>query len=99
MSRCLPPPAGKGAGNAGGEAIYHQGIAERGLPACASCHGVSGEGIGQEFPRLAGQEAKYLKAQLKEFRAGSRDSAIMNAAATALQDEEIDAVAEYLFAL
>ena len=99
LSSVPPPPPSGETPNAAGAKIYAEGIAARGLPSCSSCHGLSAEGIGQEFPRLAGQSADYIKAQLQQFRAGQRDSAIMNAAAKALDDNDIDALAAYLSAL
>jgi cytochrome c oxidase subunit 2 len=40
---------------------------------CATCHGVQGEGnIGQHGPKLAGQEAWYMKRQLEYFKQGVR---------------------------
>jgi cytochrome c553 len=35
---------------------------------CATCHGPDGNGTSSAFPRLAGQHAAYLEAQLKAFR-------------------------------
>jgi cytochrome c553 len=40
---------------------------------CAGCHGELGQGGSRgEYPRLAGQSARYLEAQLKAFRARTR---------------------------
>jgi cytochrome c553 len=39
---------------------------------CASCHGPRGESISPAFPRIAGQRAEYLEAQLKAFRDRTR---------------------------
>ena len=40
---------------------------------CAGCHGELGQGGSRgEYPRLAGQSAKYLESQLKAFRARTR---------------------------
>src|SRR5262245_5250835 len=38
-----------------GQAIYRGGVAERGIAACAACHGQDGAGVPAQFPRLAGQ--------------------------------------------
>ena len=54
--------------------LYLRGDPERGIPACATCHGVNGEGIGPANPPLAGQPAAYLAAQLDEWRRSSRRS-------------------------
>jgi cytochrome c553 len=39
---------------------------------CGSCHGTRGNSIHPKFPRLAGQNAHYLAAQLKNFRGQTR---------------------------
>lgn len=62
-----------------------------GAVACASCHGVDGEGGGRgAFPRLAGQEASYLAKQLDDYRSGRRRNAIMEPMARGLTVAEID---------
>ena len=55
-----------------GEKIYRGGIADRSVPACSGCHGPSGAGIPAQYPRLAGQHADYVEAQLVAFRGGAR---------------------------
>ena len=66
---------------------------------CASCHGPGGNSEQPRFPRLAGQHANYLTAQLRNFRAQTRgDSdaiAYMWGMAAELSDESIDALAKY----
>ena len=39
---------------------------------CSSCHGLDGKSVSPTFPRLAGQQALYLEAQLKAFRDKTR---------------------------
>lgn len=39
---------------------------------CSSCHGMTGNSISPEFPKLAGQQHDYLVAQLAEFKSHSR---------------------------
>ncbi len=39
---------------------------------CSSCHGLDGKSISPTFPRLAGQTAPYLEAQLISFRDHTR---------------------------
>lgn len=39
---------------------------------CASCHGPRGDSISPGFPKIAGQRAEYLEAQLKAFRDRTR---------------------------
>lgn len=82
-----------------GEQIAREGNG-RGAAACSSCHGADGGGMpGTTFPRLAGLPAGYLARQLRSFQDGSRDDPVMSVNAAALDDAEIDAVADYYAAL
>jgi cytochrome c553 len=81
-----------------GQKIWRGGIAEKSVPACAGCHGPDGAGIPGQFPRLSGQFAEYVDAQLKLFRAGGRandPNGMMRGVAARMSDEETKAVAEY----
>jgi len=83
-----------------GKKIYRGGIAEKNVPACASCHGATGAGIPAQFARLAGQHQEYTGAQLTAFRAGTRNnSAQMTTIAKRLSDDEIAAVSDYIAGL
>jgi cytochrome c553 len=83
-----------------GKKIYRGGIAEKNVPACASCHGPNGAGIPAQFARLAGQHQEYTSAQLTAFRAGTRkNSQQMTTIASRLSDEEIAAVSDYIAGL
>jgi cytochrome c553 len=104
FARQPPQPRGDGRPppNDEGERIFTNGVADAHVPACASCHGVHGDGLPPRFPRLAGQHAGYLASQLRLYRAGTRISdrqGLMRAVATHLSDHEIDAVASYAAAL
>ncbi|MFZ4498159.1 MAG: c-type cytochrome [Burkholderiales bacterium] len=95
-----PPPAGSNAELAKvGEAIYRYGNASKGLPSCTGCHGPNGQGIPDQYPRLAGQYADYAYSQLKAFSAYERNHIMMNGVASRLTDSEMKAVAEYLAGL
>lgn len=79
-----------------GLTIFEQGFADRGVPACASCHGARAEGAGA-FPRLAGQHRAYLLRQIEVFKNRSRgNSPVMSAVAHDLSYDEASAVAAYL---
>lgn len=83
-----------------GEQIHRGGVADRQIPACASCHGPAGSGIPAQYPRLAGQHADYTEAQLMAFRGGARaNSTQMHDIAFKMNDGEIKAVADYLAGL
>ncbi len=85
---------------AAGQSIYRAGNAASGVAACAACHGPSGSGNPQAgFPRLSGQHATYVAAQLKTFRSGERSNDagnMMRGVASKLSDAEIEAVAQYV---
>ncbi|PQO95338.1 cytochrome c4 [Massilia phosphatilytica] len=83
-----------------GRKIYRGGIADRGVAACASCHGATGSGIPAQYPRVAGQYQDYTVAQLQAFKAGGRsNSPQMAALAKRLSDDEMKAVADYIAGL
>ncbi|WP_460901147.1 c-type cytochrome [Paraburkholderia jirisanensis] len=83
-----------------GQKIYRGGIADKGIPACASCHGPTGQGIPSQYPRLSGQWADYTAAQLTAFQQGVRNNnEPMHAIAQRLSDGEIKAVADYVAGL
>ncbi|MFA5913684.1 MAG: c-type cytochrome [Burkholderiales bacterium] len=85
-----------------GQRIYRGGISSEGIAACAACHGPNGAGMPAQYPRLSGQHAEYIGAQLKAFRSGARANdvnATMRGVAGRLSDREIDAVADYIAGL
>ncbi len=82
-----------------GQKIWRAGIAAKGVPACAGCHGPAGAGLPAQFPRLNGQHTEYTEVQLKAFRDGGRvndPSAMMREIALKMTDAEIKAVADYV---
>lgn len=81
-----------------GQKIFRAGIAAKGLPACAGCHGPSGAGIPAQFPRIGGQLSDYVETQLKAFREGTRandPNKMMRTIALKMTDAEIKAVSDY----
>jgi cytochrome c553 len=83
-----------------GKKIYRGGIAEKNVPACASCHGAGGAGIPIQYPRLAGQHQDYTFAQLGLFKSdGRKNSAEMSTIAKRMSEEEMKAVADYVAGL
>ena len=76
-------------------AITTQGNGKGAAP-CMACHGVDGGGqAASGYPRLAGLDAAYLQKQLDDFASGSRNSPVMQATATALGEDERQALANY----
>ncbi len=83
-----------------GEKVYRGGIADRRIPACSGCHSPNGAGIPAQYPRLAGQHADYVQAQLVAFRAGTRqNNPVMAGIAANLSDREIKALSDYVAGL
>ena len=64
---------------------------------CTQCHGPALLGL-QHIPRLAGQQATYLKQQLRGFKARTRGDfdGSMTSAAQALSDADIEILADYI---
>ncbi len=67
---------------------------------CTQCHGPRLLGQ-QHIPRLAGQQAEYLRTQLKLFRASRRADmdGNMTSAAQALNEKDIEVLVDYLAGL
>ena len=83
-----------------GEQIYRGGIGAKAVPACAGCHSPNGAGIPAQYPRIGGQHADYIEAQLVAWRGGVRNnSAQMATIAAKMSDAEIKAVADYIAGL
>jgi cytochrome c553 len=81
-----------------GQKLWRGGDAAHAIPACEGCHGPAGAGIPAQFPRLSGQFADYVAAQLTAFREGTRSNdrnGVMRGVAAHMNDGQIKAVAEY----
>jgi len=83
-----------------GRFIDLRGNADSGVPACAACHGETGQGT-ETLPRLAGQHVRYTERQLKLFdqRERTNDNAVMHAVASKLTELEMKAVASFVSGL
>ena len=86
-----PPEAGGGTAVAAGKALYEAGP-------CSSCHGGTGQGMAP-FPRLAGQHADYVIAQLVAYADGTRPNPVMGPMAKTLTPTQAQSVAAYLATL
>lgn len=62
---------------------------------CAACHGTDGHSVASANPNLAGLPAPYIALQLAHFKAGIRQSAIMQAFAAPLSDADMAALGDY----
>ena len=93
------PGRGQSAGSAlieSGKALFANGIPDKGVVACQTCHGTQGEGAAAA-PRLGGQNRDYLAIQLWHFRAGDRQHPTeMTSSTTRFDGEQIRAIAAFL---
>ena len=78
-----------------GKSLYINGLRSQGLYACQICHGPEARG-NDSIPRLAGQNAPYVLAQLALFRAGGRPNSPMTEIARHLRGDQARAIAGYL---
>ena len=92
-----------------GEKLYRKGDAERGIPACAACHGPVGRGnLSAAYPALRAQHSVYTIKQLNDYAKDTRypgataekpatpNAAIMATIAKRLTPEDIRDVASYV---
>ncbi|MFK8067425.1 MAG: cytochrome c [Gammaproteobacteria bacterium] len=63
--------------------------------ACAACHSADGNSVMPDWPKLAGQGAKYLIQQLNAFKSGDRENPLMTAPTASLSDQDIADLAAY----
>ena len=101
----LPATAGKGGEQASAEELAHGeklatvGDWERYIVPCRSCHGPDNQGVGANFPALAGQHAGYIADQLHAWKNGTRDNDplhLMLAIAERMDEKDIRAVSQWL---
>jgi cytochrome c553 len=78
-----------------GKKLFEQGVPERSIPACATCHGVDAAGAG-DFPRLAGQHAKYITKQIEYIQSLVRKAPVMHGIVKDMTPAEMQAVASYV---
>ena len=75
---------------------YTKGQALSGV--CAGCHGVDGVSPIPTQPNLAGMSWQYIAKQLRHFKSGQRDNAIMKGMAAALSDADMKSLGAYFSA-
>jgi cytochrome c553 len=102
-----PKPLGGGPKDqiAAGKKIFDEGVPDKNIPACTSCHGPDAKGNGP-FPRLAGQLHDYVTRKLTNWEkergqdtANPDTSAIMQPIAHDLTPAQIAAVAAFVSTL
>ena len=84
-------------------AVAQDGAALYAGKACLACHGADANTPINDFtPKLAGQNKAYLVQQMKDIASGARangQTAQMKGIASALSDDEIEAISAYLSGL
>ncbi|WP_162130143.1 c-type cytochrome [Novosphingobium sp. AP12] len=90
---------GNPAFRASGEVIAFSGGEGGASHACATCHGLKGEGDGRLTPRLAGLDDGYLHRQMDDYANGRRQNPAMRAVVRRLSGEDRAKVAAYYAAL
>lgn len=86
---------GLGAFSASADMIDMTGVEPQHI--CAECHSLDGAGNRIKFPRLAGQDPRYIAKQLADFRDGHRnnDGGQMQENAAEIDEKDIPKVAEW----
>ena len=62
---------------------------------CAGCHGVDGNSAVPTFPKLAGQDARYLAKQLADFKSGARKDPSMLGMVAGLTQKDMENLGAY----
>jgi cytochrome c553 len=62
---------------------------------CVACHGVDGNSVNPEWPKLAGQHEGYLTKQLLYFHSGERMNDTMKGMVQGLSEEDARNLAAY----
>src|SRR6476469_5001251 len=105
VARQRPPVAAKETATADastlqrGRALVTKGDPQRGVPACAACHGAGLTGREPGIPGLVGLRPTYIVGQFTRWRVGERHAAepdCMKRIATRRADTDLTAVAAWL---
>jgi cytochrome c553 len=76
-------------------ALYVRSLAAN----CSNCHGTHGRAIdGGVVPGIAGMPAPYMVNQMKGFKTGTRQAAVMHQIAKGYSDAQIEQLAAYFAA-
>lgn len=62
---------------------------------CAGCHGADGNSAVASFPKLAGQNVKYLVKQMKDIKAGDRSAPAMTGLLDGSSEQDMEDIAAY----
>lgn len=62
---------------------------------CAGCHGQDGNGVNDQFPKIAGQYDDFIERALLDYKSGKRQNAIMSGFAANLSKQDIKALSHW----
>ena len=62
---------------------------------CVACHGTQGRSAVAAYPILAGQSARYMNLQLRDYQAGRRSNPLMSPMAMGLTRDEMRELSDY----
>jgi cytochrome c553 len=65
---------------------------------CFACHGQNGNSVVPQFPNLAGQTARYIYLQLRDYQEGRRNDPVMQPLAKPLTREDMLDIAAFFAA-
>jgi len=71
------------------------GAGEALTASCAACHGADGNSAAPTFPKLAGQNARYLFKQMQDIRDGARPVPTMVGQVDNLSDQQLADIAAF----
>ena len=66
--------------------------------ACGACHGLDGNSADPQYPKLAGQNERYIARQLKLFKSGQRQNPVMQPFAAMLSPQDMRDVGAFFAA-
>ena len=86
-----------------GSALAADGAALYKEKTCTACHGPDGKKtLMPDYPKIAGQNAKYIERQMLDIKSGARsngNTAAMKGVMHLVSDAEIKALSEYIATL
>ena len=62
---------------------------------CGACHGIDGNSPVSAWPKIAGQNEKYLLKQLRDIKSGDRSVPTMAGQLDAMSDQDLENIAAY----
>ncbi len=70
-------------------------VGEQAVAPCVACHGEKGNSQAPIFPKLAGQNKKYLSKQLYDYQLNTRKNPTMQGMVASLSEKDIEEISTY----